>query len=121
MYGEAVLKNKERYITPVDISEKELKKCMERALVRLKKNARQFGDNMVQSTEGILATNKRGHSFNRYLATNKVTWKTGIWTGLYNLAYLYSGDIEFLKVAKIHLKHYIEASKHPELNNDHDT
>lgn len=121
MYGEAVLKNKERFLNPVDISTGELEKSMERALLRLEKDAHQFGDKMVQSTEGIIATNERGHSFNRYIATDKVTWKTGIWTGLYHLAYLYSGDDTFLKVAKSHLKHYIEASKHPELHNDHDT
>ena len=121
MYGEALLKNKERFLNPVDISTGELEKSMERALLRLEKDAHQFGDKMVQATEGILSTNARGHSFNRYLATDKVTWKTGIWTGLYHLAYLYSGDDTFLKVAKSHLKHYIEASKHPELHNDHDT
>lgn len=121
MYGQAILKNKARFLKPVEIPRNELEKSIERALVRLEKNARQFGDNMVQSTDGILGTNERGHSFNRYLATNRVTWKTSIWTGLYNLAYLYSGDTTFLKVAKSHLKYYIEASKHPELNNDHDT
>lgn len=121
MYGEVTLKNKERFLKSADLSYSDIQKSMERALLRLERNAHKFGDKMVQATDGILATDPKGISFNRYLATDRVTWKTGIWTGLYHLAYLYSGDDKFLRVAKSHLKYYIEASKHPELHNDHDT
>ena len=121
MYAQVTLQNKERFLKSVDLPPAEVEKAMERALWRLEKNAEKFGDKMVQSVDGILETNSRGFSFNRYRATDRVTWKTGIWTGLYYLAYLYSGEEKFRIVADSHLKHYIEASKHPELHDDHDT
>lgn len=121
MYAKVTLQNKERFLEPVDLPKKELEQIAERALLRLERNAEKFQDKMVQATDGILETNERGFSYNRYRATERVTWKTGIWTGLYWLAYLYSGEEKFRAVAESHLKHYIEAAKHPEWHDDHDT
>ena len=106
---------------PTDLPLDEVKQALDRSLIRLARNAEKFQDNMVQSVDGILDTNERGFSYNRYKASQRVTWKTGIWTGLYWLAYLYSGDERFRKTAESHLKYYIESAKHPDLHDDHDT
>lgn len=118
---EGILHHQERFLKPVELAQKDLEQAAERALERLERNAKKFGDQMVQAVDGILETDPRGFSYNRYRATTKVTWKTGIWTGLYWLAYLYSGDPVFRKVAESHLKYYYESAKHPEMHNDHDT
>lgn len=106
---------------PTDLPLDEVKQALDRSLIRLARNAEKFQDNMVQSVDGILGTNARGFSYNRYKASQRVTWKTGIWTGLYWLAYLYSGDEQFRETAESHLKYYIESAKHPDLHDDHDT
>lgn len=121
MYTKGKLYHQERFLQSEQLSQKELEQAAERALQRLERNAHKFGDQMVQAVDGILETDPRGFSYNRYRATTRVTWKTGIWTGLYWLAYLYSGDLTFRKIAESHLKYFFESAKHPEQHDDHDT
>ena len=60
MYGEVTLQNKKRFLKSVDLPREQVEKAMERALLRLERNAEKFGDKMVQATDGILGTNEKG-------------------------------------------------------------
>ena len=122
MYKKVELKNPERWSKGSETLTKEkLEKAAEFVLAKLRVNAEKFGDNMVQPYTGWNQLHTHGHSMYRYVPSKKVTWTTGMWTGFYWLAYLYSGDEFFKNVAESHMKHYLEEINHPEKLGDHDT
>lgn len=122
MYKPIELKDPARWSKGTSTLTKEkLEGAMEFALKKLKINAEKFGDNMVLPVNGWNVLGHSGFSHNCYKPSNKVTWTTGMWTGLYWLAYQFSGDEFFKDVAESHMKHYYEEIKHPEKLDDHDT
>ena len=122
MYSKDVeLKNKARYINEYRISRERLEKEIDFVLEKLRSNAEKFGDKMVEPINGLNDSHEFLFSLYRYAPTEKVTWTTGMWTGMYWLAYKYTGDEFFKNVAESHMKHYIEEVKHPERLDDHDT
>lgn len=122
MYKKVELKNPERYSKASETLTKEkLEQAADFVLAKLRRNAEKFGDNMVEPHTGWNQLHTHGHSYNLYVPSNKVTWTTGMWTGFYWLAYQYSGDEFYRKVAESHMKHYLEEIKHPERLDDHDT
>lgn len=122
MYKPIELKSKERYSKGASaLTNERLEKVAEFALNKLRANAEKFGDSMVTAINGWNHYNPKSFSHNCYNPSTRVTWKTGIWTGLYWLAYQYSGDLFFKNVAESFMKHFIEEVNHPERLDDHDT
>ncbi|MBE7035158.1 MAG: glucoronyl hydrolase [Ruminococcaceae bacterium] len=121
MYTNVDLQNKARYSQPVALSKTAIETATEYALSRIEKAVDKFGDQMCVPARGWYPGSDTGFSRNRYVPTERVTWTTGMWTGLCWLAYQLSGKEKFKEVAESHLKHYIKASQHPEGLDDHDT
>lgn len=121
MYQKVALQNQKRYQEEVNIPREKLEQAFARALKRLEQNAEKFGDKMVVPVNGWYTGNPKGFSYNRYDGTERVTWTTGMWTGLYWLAYQVTGEEKLRRVAESHMKHYIRSAAHPEELNDHDT
>ena len=114
MYSDVKLKNKERYSENFDIDREKVEKALKIALDTLKKGAEKFGDNLVEPA------GEWGWYYT-YKPTDKITWTTSMWTGMYWLAYQLTGDGFYRNVAESHMKHYVEAAKDPKNFSDHDT
>ena len=121
MYKNIDLQNKERYSHEIHLPKAKLEAAAERALNRLERNGEKFQDKMAIPINGWFVKNPKGFSLNRYDATDQVTWTTGMWTGMYWLAYQLTGEKKFRNVAESQLKHYIRTVQRPEELNDHDT
>ena len=121
MYKNVELKNRTRYENVKRISDKKLEKALSDALERLENNINIFGDKLALPVSGYNSEHPNGYSYNLYEKTEKVNWVTGMWTGLYWLAYLTTGDEKFAKVAESHLPLFYKTSQNPKMLNDHDT
>ena len=121
MYQKIDLQKKERYSQDISLSKVKLEGAMERVLKRLEVNGTKFQDKMGVSVNGWFLGHPKGFSRNRYAPTEQVTWTTGMWTGMYWLAYQLTGEKSFQKIAESQLKYYVQTVQMPEKLNDHDT
>ncbi len=113
MYSpDVVLKNKERFSKPSTLTKEKVEKALSLAVSRLEKAIDKFGEDKMMTTNGRK---------DQYQATDAVTWTTGMWTGLYWLAYMYTGNEKFKKAAESHLPYYYKTLDIPEELDDHDT
>lgn len=110
--NEIKLKNPERFLCTPNLTHQKVEAAANRALARLEKHLEKFGDSHFRSSY------KRS---NEYAAVEGIDWRTGMGTGMYWLAYQFSGNEKFRDVALKHGEDYIELVKDESKLNDHDT
>lgn len=122
MYKKDVeLKNKELYSEDYRVCREKLQKAMDNALKRLEKSVDRFYDKFPTNKCGWNTEHERGWSNNRYVSEEQIIWTTGMWTGIYWLAYMFTKEPVYLKAAENHLKSYVMVAEKATCLDDHDT
>lgn len=120
MYN-VILKDKTRYEEKFTISENKINKATENALKYLEKSLDRFSDKFPKNVDGYCDYFPKGFSNNRYIPSDKITWTTCLWTGVYWLAYQLSGDVKFKNAAENHVNMCINDVKNGIGMDNHDT
>lgn len=120
--------NKESQLTKADfyresfrIPEEKLQLAMKNALNRLHSSLDRFSDSLPEVISGWNQAHESGWSHNRYVPGKKVSWVSGLWTGIYWLAYLYTKDSAYRTAAENNIPLFIEAVEKRIDLDDHDT
>lgn len=115
------LKNMERYKDEFKIEDNKILKATEHALEYLEKSLDRFTDKFPKVADGYCHEFDKGFSNNRYIASDKITWTTSLWTGVYWLAYQLSGNVKFRIAAENHVNICVEAAANGQSMGNHDT
>ena len=92
------LRNSHRFFNEGRVTPQTLKDALDLAIAHIDENIKVFGENFpASSTEQ-----------NHYPVTKNVEWTTGFWTGMLWLAYEYTGDDKYRKLAEVNVKSFKE-------------
>ena len=122
MYSDNVkLNSREFFSKRFRVDEAKIKKAMENCLARLEKNFERFENELPCTINGYNKEVYNGVSNNRYVCTDKVDWKPGMYVGIYWLAYLLTKDERYKDNAMKHVPKFVSLASMPEKLNNHDT
>ncbi len=108
---EAILNDVERYRTETPLDRETLTAAMDRAVERLRVNISRYENGFP---------NPASTDF-KYTVNGRFNWTSGMLTGMYWMAYQYTGDVEFREAAERHIEVYKAHAETGEWLGDHDT
>lgn len=118
MFENIKINNPERFSDILTIDE--AKVALGKAMEILKKNLHRFKDGFAMPAYGFDRDFENGWTANKYKKSYLPDWTSGMWTGLYFLAYEITGDKEFLEVCKNHVNIMHKVANEEIDLNDHD-
>ncbi len=106
-----ILTDSERYTAASPVDKTEAKEAMDRVIAKLKENIDEFSG----------AFPNPGSTDFQYTTSDNINWTSGMMTGMYWMAYEYTGDEVFKDAAVRKMNQYKEQARTGEGLGDHDT
>lgn len=116
-----IIKNSQRFDIGAELERNTVESALENAVYCLKKNIDRFKCGFPAPVNGWWADGANNWSMNRYKVLSAPNWESGMWTGVYWMAYEITGDIVFREAAESHVKIFEKVAKEAVTLNDHDT